>query len=44
VELTPLEALKAWLQAKQVPEERAKVLMDYGERLINGETDNRNQA
>lgn len=37
VELTPLEALKAWLQAKQVPEERAKVLLAYGERLINGE-------
>ena len=37
VELTPLEALKAWLQAKQVPEERAKVLMEYGERLVRGE-------
>jgi exonuclease SbcD len=37
VELTPLEALKAWLQAKQVPEERAQVLLKYGQRLINGE-------
>jgi exonuclease SbcD len=33
-EITPLEALKAYLEAKRVPPERAKVLLEYGERLI----------
>jgi exonuclease SbcD len=33
-ELTPLEALKAYLSSKKVTPERAKTLVDYGERLI----------
>jgi exonuclease SbcD len=33
-ELTPLEALKAYMDAKKVSPERAKVLMEYGEKLI----------
>jgi exonuclease SbcD len=33
-ELTPLEALKAYLDSKKVAPERAKALLDYGERLI----------
>jgi exonuclease SbcD len=33
-DITPLEALKAYLEAKKVPPERAKVLLEYGERLI----------
>ncbi|MBN1862053.1 MAG: exonuclease SbcCD subunit D [Dehalococcoidales bacterium] len=33
-ELTPLEALKAYLDSKKVAPERAKTLLDYGERLI----------
>ena len=33
-ELTPLEALKAYLSSKKVTPERAKTLLDYGERLI----------
>ncbi len=37
VELTPLEALKAWLEVKQVPAERAQLLLEYGQRIINGE-------
>ncbi|MBI4286046.1 MAG: exonuclease SbcCD subunit D [Chloroflexi bacterium] len=32
--LTPLEALKAYLQSKNVPPQRAKVLLEHGERLI----------
>ncbi len=32
--LTPTTALKAYLDAKKVPTERAKVLLEYGERLI----------
>ena len=33
-DITPLEALKVYLEAKKVPPERAKVLLEYGERLI----------
>jgi exonuclease SbcD len=36
-EITPLEALKKYLEAKKTPPERTKVLMEYGERLIRGE-------
>jgi exonuclease SbcD len=32
--LTPLEGLRAYLEAKRMPPERAQVLLDYGERLI----------
>jgi len=34
-ELTPLNALKAYLETKKVTDERAKVLLEYGEKLIN---------
>jgi exonuclease SbcD len=33
-EITPAEALKEYLESKKVPAERAKVLQEYGERLI----------
>lgn len=33
-EITPAQALKAYLESKKVPPERAKVLQDYGEKLI----------
>jgi len=33
-ELTPIEALKAYLESKKVSPERAKVLLQYGEKLI----------
>lgn len=36
-EITPLEALKAYLESKKVSPERTKVLLEYGERLIRGE-------
>ncbi|MDD5126567.1 MAG: exonuclease SbcCD subunit D [Dehalococcoidales bacterium] len=36
-ELTPLEALQKYLEAKSVPPERAKVLLEYGEKLIGGQ-------
>ena len=35
-EITPLEALKAWLESQKVSPERAKVLLEYGEKLIGG--------
>ena len=35
-EITPLEALKAYLESKQVSPERTKVLLEYGEKLIEG--------
>jgi exonuclease SbcD len=35
-EITPIEALKAYLNSKKVPPERAKTLLEYGERLIQG--------
>ena len=33
-EITPLDALKAYLESKKVSPERAKVLLEYGERLM----------
>ena len=33
-ELTPLDALKAYLESKKVPPERTKLLLEYGEKLI----------
>ncbi len=33
-EITPLDALKAYLQSTKVSPERAKLLLEYGERLI----------
>jgi len=33
-EITPLDALKAYLESKKVSPERAKILLEYGERLI----------
>ena len=33
-EITPLDALKAYLEAKKVTPERTKVLLEYGEKLI----------
>jgi len=36
-EITPLDALKAYLEASQVSPERAKVLLEYGEKLIQGQ-------
>ncbi|HEY82090.1 MAG TPA: exonuclease SbcCD subunit D [Dehalococcoidia bacterium] len=36
-EITPLKALEKYLEQKQVSPERAKVLMEYGEKLIQGE-------
>jgi exonuclease SbcD len=36
-ELTPLAALKAWLETQKVPPERQKVLLEYGEKLVGGD-------
>ena len=33
-EITPLDALKAYLESKKVSPERAKILLEYGEKLI----------
>jgi exonuclease SbcD len=33
-EITPTQALKAYLESKKLPAERAQVLLEYGERLI----------
>jgi exonuclease SbcD len=33
-EITPVEALKAYLEAKKVPPPRTKILIQYGEKLI----------
>jgi exonuclease SbcD len=35
-EITPLAALKAWLESQQVPPERQKLLLEYGRELIEG--------
>jgi exonuclease SbcD len=37
-EITPIEALKAYLEQKKLSPGRAKTLLEYGERLIGGET------
>jgi exonuclease SbcD len=34
-EITPLAALKAYLELQQVPPDRQKILLEYGERLIS---------
>jgi len=36
-EITPLEALKTYLESKKVPPPQAKLLLEYGEKLIRGE-------
>ena len=36
-EITPLDALKAYLESKKTSLERTKVLLEYGERLIRGQ-------
>jgi exonuclease SbcD len=33
-EITPLEALKTYLESKKVPQSHAKLLLEYGEKLI----------
>jgi exonuclease SbcD len=33
-DIMPLDALRRWLESQNVPPERMKVLLDYGERLI----------
>ena len=38
-EISPVEALKAYLETKKVSQARAKVLLEYGERLIRGEAE-----
>ncbi len=38
-EITPAEALKLYLESKKVSPERTKLLLEYGERLIGGETE-----
>ena len=40
-ELTPVEALKAYLESKKVSSERAKLLLEYGEKLIHGQESER---
>jgi exonuclease SbcD len=35
-ELTPLDALKAYLETQKVPPERQKILLEYGTKLIEG--------
>ena len=37
-EITPVEALKVYLESKNVSSARAKTLLEYGQRLIQGET------
>jgi len=36
-EITPYDALKAYLEASKVSPERAKLLLEYGEKLIQGQ-------
>jgi exonuclease SbcD len=36
-EVTPLDALKGWLELQNIPEERQKTLLEYGEKLIAGQ-------
>jgi len=38
-DIKPLDALKAWLESQNIPPERQKVLLEYGEKLIKGESD-----
>jgi len=41
-ELTPLDALKAYLESKKTPPERTRVLLEYGEKLIQERGGQRN--
>ncbi|MBA7566872.1 hypothetical protein ES708_08571 [subsurface metagenome] len=36
-EIAPIDALKKWLEVKKVSPERAKTLLEYGEKLIQGQ-------
>jgi len=36
-EITPIDALKAYLESKKTPPERTKILLEYGEKLIQGQ-------
>jgi len=36
-DIAPLDALKAYLESQQVPLERQKILLEYGEKLIAGQ-------
>ncbi len=36
-EIAPLDALKAYLESKKIAAERAELLLEYGERLIQGQ-------
>ena len=36
-EITPIEALKTYLKTTKVPPAQAKLLLEYGEKLIHGE-------
>jgi exonuclease SbcD len=36
-DIAPIDALKAYLESQQVPPERRKVLLEYGEKLIQGQ-------
>jgi exonuclease SbcD len=35
-EITPLAALRAWLETQKIPPERRKILLEYGQKLIGG--------
>jgi exonuclease SbcD len=35
-DITPLDALKAYLESKKVSPQRTKILLEYGEQLIQG--------
>lgn len=37
--LTPLDALKLWLESKNTPPDRTETLLDYGRKLVEGETE-----
>jgi len=37
-EISPIDALKAYLESRKVSEARTRTLLEYGERLIQGET------
>ncbi len=38
-EITPLDALKIWVESQNFPQERQKTLLEYGEKLIKGKED-----
>ncbi|MFC2066315.1 exonuclease SbcCD subunit D [Chloroflexota bacterium] len=42
-EITPIEALKAYLESKKVSPERTGILLEYGEKLIQGQRAERRQ-